>query len=82
MRFTIDNLRAGIDLKKHYGLPVEPAVFVSDQGVSFIENIIDVDSLQDLIKMTEKLGEQIIVGSVKSDTRLPTLTIYDDFGEE
>jgi len=77
VKFTIESLRTGIDLEKHYNLKVQKEVFTTPNGLDWIETIIEIPNIQTLLELCSGLKERIIVGPVKGDTGLPTLTIYD-----
>ena len=77
MRFQIERTSDWIGEK----LPCEGAVLMR-KGTSFVDTvyIIDIASLEDLVKLTEKEGEIIIKEDYKG-VELPVIEIYDTYRE-
>ena len=77
MRFQIERTSDWIGEK----LPCEGAVLMR-KGTSIVDPvyIIDIASLEDLVKLTEKEGEIIIKEDYKG-VELPVIEIYDTYRE-
>lgn len=77
MKFQIERTSDWIGEK----LPCEGAVLMR-KGTSIVDPvyIINIDSMEDLVKLMEKEGEIIVKGSYK-DVGLPVIEIYDTYRE-